>query len=178
MNKAIFLDRDGVINKSVVIDGVPRPPTTIDDVHLLEGVQEAVRLLRFHSYEIVVITNQPDVARGTTTRSQVNAINSYIGAALEIQNFYTCFHDDSDFCNCRKPLPGLIYEAAKDLSIDLKRSFVVGDRWRDIHAGQSAGCTTYFVDHKYEEKRPKKPFSRVFSLLEAVEKILEETNGQ
>jgi D-glycero-D-manno-heptose 1,7-bisphosphate phosphatase len=178
VHKAIFLDRDGVINKSVVIDGVPRPPHTIDDVHLLEGVQEAVSSLRFHGYEIVVITNQPDVARGTTTRSQVEAINSYIGAALEIHNFYTCFHDDSHSCNCRKPLPGLIYQAAMDLSIDLKRSFVVGDRWRDIQAGQSAGCKTYFIDHDYNEKKPEKPFTRVCSLLEAAEKILEETIGK
>ena len=91
MHKAIFLDRDGVINKSVVIDGVPRPPYKIDEIQLLEGVQEAVKLLRFHGYEIVVITNQPDVARGTTTSSQVETINSYIGTTLEIHHFYTSF---------------------------------------------------------------------------------------
>jgi D-glycero-D-manno-heptose 1,7-bisphosphate phosphatase len=178
MYKAIFLDRDGVINRSEVINGVPKPPTSIETVQFLEGVRVAVKLLQFHGYEIVVITNQPDVARGNITRSEVEAINAYIGTTLGIHHFYTCFHDDIHVCNCRKPLPGLIYQAANDLGIDLKRSFVVGDRWRDIHAGQSAGCKTYFVDHNYEERRPKKPFTQVMSLLQAAENILESTNGQ
>lgn len=177
MIKAVFLDRDGVIIRSEVTNGLPRPPSTITDVQLLDGVLEAVEILRANCFEIVVVTNQPDVARGVTPRKFVEEVNSLIGNLLEIRHFYTCFHDDSDFCECRKPLPGLLSSAAKDLDIDLRGSYLVGDRWRDIEAGQSAGCQNFFIDYNYEEKKPKNGFVRVSSLLEAAQKILEESIG-
>ena len=175
--KAVFLDRDGVIIRSTITNGLPRPPSTTKDVQVLDGVLEAVNLLRANGFEIVVVTNQPDVARGATLRNFVEEVNSLIGEILNIRHFYTCFHDDSDFCDCRKPLPGLLSRAAKDLDIDLEGSYLVGDRWRDIEAGQSAGCRNYFIDYNYQEKRPENSFTRVSSLLEAAEKILEESIG-
>lgn len=123
-------------------------------------------------------TNQPDVNRGTTTQSQVEAINTYIGAATDIHYFYTCFHDDAEECDCRKPAPGLILRAALDLELDVHRSFMVGDRWRDISAGQIAGCQTFFIDHGYSEKQPKLPFTKVYSLIEATKLILEYPDDQ
>ena len=177
MKRAVFLDRDGVLNRSLLIDGVPKPPTSVEDVEILAGVVEAIQILKNHDFVPVVVTNQPDVARGDMTQSQVEGINTHIGFVTDIKYFYTCFHDDGDLCDCRKPAPGLIHRASKELGLLVKDSFLVGDRWRDIAAGQSAGCQTFFIDYSYSEKMPKTPFKTVSSLLEAVQIIVEGRYG-
>jgi D-glycero-D-manno-heptose 1,7-bisphosphate phosphatase len=177
MKKAVFLDRDGVLNRSVLIDGVPKPPTSLEEVEILPGVIEAIQYLRRHDFVPVVVTNQPDVARGHITESQVEAINTQISARTKIDHFYTCFHDDADLCACRKPLPGLIHLASRELDLSVHESYLVGDRWRDIAAGQAAGCKTFFIDYSYDEKMPKMPYRKVLSLLEAATLIVEEIYG-
>lgn len=172
MKRAVFLDRDGVLNQALLVEGVPRPPATLADIKILEGVVEAIRLLKSHKFVPVVVTNQPDVARGATSKIEIEAINLFIGGATDIEHFYTCFHDDVDECDCRKPSPGLIFRAANDLELDVANSFLVGDRWRDISAGQTAGLQTFFIDYSYPERAPQLPFIRVFSLLEAVEMMI------
>ncbi len=124
--------------------------------------------MRKHDFLPVVVTNQPDIARGVATKAQVEVINSHIGAVTKIEHFYTCFHDDKDFCYCRKPSPGLIDLAARELNICVEESFMVGDRWRDVSAGQLAGCKTFFLDRGYNEIKPEMPYIQVSSLLEAV----------
>lgn len=171
MRRAVFLDRDGVLNRSVLINGVPKPPSQIGEVAIIDGVIAAIQILMSHDFMPVVVTNQPDVARGATTRSRVESINTYIGEATNIKHFYTCFHDDSDLCKCRKPQPGLLLRAAQELNLDIYQSFLVGDRWSDISAGQAAGCQTFFIDYSYPEDQPKMPFIRVKSLFEAVSQI-------
>ena len=175
--KAVFLDRDGVLCRSILVKGVPKPPSCIEDVEILDGVVEAVQILRNYDFVPVVVTNQPDVARGEIMQSQVEAINAYVGAVTNIKDFYTCFHDDVDRCDCRKPLPGLLLRAAIDLDLDINQSFLVGDRWRDISAGQAAGCQTFFIDYSYPEIPPKEPFIRVTSLLDVANIIKGELNG-
>jgi len=177
MNKAVFLDRDGVLNRSILVDGVPKPPSSISDIQILDGAIEAIQILKDNNFVPVVVTNQPDVARGITTQSNAEAINAFVGNSLKIEHFYTCFHDDSDFCACRKPAPGLIFHAAQELNLDTRRSYLVGDRWRDISAGNSAGCQTFFIDYSYPEQGPEKPYTRVFSLLEAVKIIQGSCDG-
>ncbi len=177
MKRAVFLDRDGVINHSVIIDGVPKPPASVEQVEIIEGVVDSIQLLKFHEFIPVVVTNQPEVARGTTSRAHIEAINSFIGGATNIEHFYTCFHDDADECDCRKPAPGLIFRAAIDLDLDVANSFLVGDRWRDVSAGQNAGCRTFFIDYSYLERAPLLPFTRVSSLLEAVQIMTGESSG-
>jgi D-glycero-D-manno-heptose 1,7-bisphosphate phosphatase len=172
MKRAVFLDRDGVLNRAVLVDGAPKPPTSIAEVEILDGVCEAIQILKRNEFLPVVVTNQPDVARGLASKNQTNAINSFIGKCVSIEFFYTCFHDESDFCVCRKPLPGLIHLAAVDLNIDVTTSFLVGDRWRDIEAAQAAGCRSFFIDYSYPEKTPSLPFTRVLSLLQAVQIIV------
>ena len=167
MKRAVFLDRDGVINRSIMIDGMPRPPVSNTDVEILDGVVEAIQILKAHNFVPVVVTNQPDVARGVTSQLQVHAINTCIGTATDIDYFYTCFHDDADLCDCRKPAPGLIHRAAMELNLDIPHSFLVGDRWRDISAGQAAGCQSFFINYSYPERLPEMPFTTVSSLLEA-----------
>lgn len=168
MKKAVFLDRDGVLNRSILVDGAPKSPTSIEDIQIYEGVIEAIQILKICGYVPVVVTNQPDVSRGLISQSEVAAINEWIGECIAVNHFYTCFHDDVDLCKCRKPLPGLIHQASSDLDLDVHQSYLVGDRWRDIHAGHAAGCQNYFIDHSYSEKLPDYPYTRVSSLLEAV----------
>jgi D-glycero-D-manno-heptose 1,7-bisphosphate phosphatase len=172
MKRAVFLDRDGVLNRSVLFDGVPKPPVCIEDVEIIDGACTAIQTFRNYDLVPVVVTNQPDVARGLATEEQVRLINDFVGLCTDIEYFYTCFHDDADFCSCRKPLPGLIYRAASELDIDISKSYLVGDRWRDIEAGQAAGCNPFFIDYLYPEKPPRMPFTRVKSLQEAAQIIV------
>ena len=162
-----------MINRAYVVDGVPRPPKKLSDVEVLVGVKEAIKLLNEKHLLVVVVTNQPDVARGAVSRESVEAINSYLSQELGIVHFYTCFHDEPQGCNCRKPKPGLLNSAAMNLDLDLDKSFMIGDRWRDIAAGQAVGCQCFFVDYGYQEKSPVLPFTRVSSLSEATRLILE-----
>lgn len=171
-HKAVFLDRDGVINKAFVRLRKPYPPRNLTDVAVLPGVAEALSLLKAAGFMLVVVTNQPDVARGTISRSMVDAIHEHLRRQLPLDDFRTCFHDTNDGCNCRKPGWGLLRQAAKDHGIDLLHSFMVGDRWRDMAAGQAAGCRTIFIDYNYDEEQPKSWDLRTASLLEAVPYIL------
>jgi D-glycero-D-manno-heptose 1,7-bisphosphate phosphatase len=172
MRNAIFFDRDGVINQAQVRDGKPYPPGNLAEVVVLPGVAEALISLRDAGYMLIVVTNQPDVARGTTPRAIVEEINTYLATHLPIDEFRTCYHDSCDGCDCRKPLPGSLLSAAKQHNINLRKSYMVGDRWRDIEAGMDAGCTTIFIDYGYDEKNPEVVNYRVKSITEAVQIIL------
>lgn len=174
MRRAVFLDRDGVINRAVVRDGRPYPPANLTAMEILPGVSDALAALHDAKFMLIVVTNQPDVARGTTPMAVVEEINNHLGSCLPIDEFRTCYHDSSDGCDCRKPLPGAIIAAAKKHGIDLGESFMVGDRWRDIEAGQRAGCKTIFIDYGYDEKQPESVNYRVRSLKEASQFILGE----
>lgn len=175
MQKAVFLDRDGVLNRAIVRDGKPYPPADLSELEILPGVESALRDLQEEGYRLIVITNQPDVARGITRMEAVEAINGYLGSHLPLDAFRTCYHDSDDGCDCRKPLPGSILAAASQYGIDLSKSVMVGDRWRDIEAGQAAGCHTIFIDYGYREKQPETAVVRVASLREAADLILERT---
>ena len=173
MRRAVFLDRDGVINRAVVRDGKPYPPADLAALEILPGVPEALTALHQAGFLLIVVTNQPDVARGTTLRKVVEEINHYLISTFPIDEIRTCYHD-CDECDCRKPLPGALLAAAKLRGIDMSQSFMVGDRWRDIEAGQRAGCKTIFIDYGYSEKQPKFINHRVSSLKEATKLILGE----
>ena len=172
MTAAVFLDRDGVINAPIVRDGKPFPPATVEETEILPGVREALVELKRAGFDLVVVTNQPDVARGTQTRAAVDAINACLGAELPLDAFYCCFHDEADRCACRKPAPGLLIDAARERGLDLSLSFMVGDRWRDTDAGAAAGCRTIFVDRGYRERQPRTFDAKVASLGEAAAWIL------
>lgn len=174
MKRAVFLDRDGVINANLELNGRPVAPTTLQDFRLLPGVEDAVRRLKEHGYIVVVITNQPDVANGLTKRDTVDAMHGLIRARLAVDDIKVCFHSDAAGCECRKPKPGMILAAAAEHGIDLPRSYVVGDRWRDIEAGRAAGCTTIFIEYGYRQEGRNLPHKVAKSLPEAVAFILGE----
>jgi len=170
--RAVFLDRDGVINRATVRDGVPHPPGSVGELEILEGVPEALRALKSCGFRLIVVTNQPDVARGTLRVADVEAIHAELARTLPIDEFCTCFHDSADACDCRKPKPGMLRAAAARWNVDLTRSYMVGDRWRDVDAGNAAGCSTFLIDYGYGERAPAGPFRRVSSLREAADAIM------
>jgi D-glycero-D-manno-heptose 1,7-bisphosphate phosphatase len=171
--KAVFLDRDGVLNNSIVKNGKPYPPATLAELRTSVDVLPALTQLKSEGYLLIGITNQPDVARGTTLRSMVEAINAALMHQFPLNEIRVCYHDDHDNCTCRKPLPGLLFQAANDYEIDLEQSFMIGDRWKDIEAGQQAGCKTIWLNYQYEEKQPNPPANfTTTTLLEASNWIL------
>jgi len=174
MARAVFLDRDGVINRAIVRDGKPYPPSNIGESEILPGVAEALKQLHNAGFKLIVITNQPDVARGTQTRAMVEKINAALQSSLPIDEFRVCYHDDADQCACRKPRAGTLLQSAQEFGIDLKASFMIGDRWRDIEAGRSAGCKTIFINSHYAEKDRVEPDHCACHLADATEWILEQ----
>ncbi len=172
MTRAVFFDRDGVLNDAVVKNGHPFPPASVDELRIDSAAPESIARLRDRGFAIVVITNQPDVARGTTSRDAVEAINDRLAAELAIDAIYTCFHDNTDACECRKPKPGMLLAAARDHGIDLGSSYVVGDRWSDVAAGREARCRTVWIERGYDEKQPLDADARVASLASACDWIV------
>lgn len=171
--RAVFLDRDGVINRSIVREGKPYPPQTMDELEILPGVPEALEQLRAAGYLLIVVTNQPDVARGTQSQDAVEAMHEALKARLALDKIVACYHDNKEACRCRKPAPGMLFDAAAEYDIDLPTSYMVGDRWRDIEAGERAGCTTIFIDYHYDEALTSQPDHVVESLSQVAAWILE-----
>jgi D-glycero-D-manno-heptose 1,7-bisphosphate phosphatase len=172
--RAVFLDRDGVINRALERDGKPYPPRSLGEFEILPDVPEACERLKRAGYLLVVATNQPDVGRGTLEQSAVEAIHAFMCQRLPIDRVEVCYHagrGQSD-CDCRKPRPGMLLRAARDLNVDLSRSWMVGDRWRDVDCGHAAGCRTVFIDRGYVEELRQAPDFRARTLLEAAEIVL------
>ena len=172
--RAVFLDRDGVINRATLRDGLPYPPLQVSDFEILPGVPEACQRLKQAGFLLVVATNQPDVGRGIVSRELVDAIHDQMRKFIPVDRVEACFHPGrgkSD-CDCRKPKPGMLLRAARELGIDLGQSWMVGDRWRDVDCGHAAGCRTIFVDSGYAEELKQQPDFKAKDLSEAADIIL------
>jgi D-glycero-D-manno-heptose 1,7-bisphosphate phosphatase len=146
---AIFLDRDGVLNRALVVAGKPYAPRALADFRLLPGVKAAVARLRASGFEVVVVTNQPDIGNGLVEAEVVAAMHDRLRVATGIQHIYCCPHRQDENCACRKPRPGMLLAAAQELGLDLASSWMVGDRQGDVVAGKAAGCRTVFIDRGY-----------------------------
>ena len=164
---AVFLDRDGVLNEAFVRDGVPTPPRSLEEFRVLPGVAEACAGLRRAGFVLVVVTNQPDIARGTQTRAEVDRMHQRLRSLVPLDEVCVCPHDDSDACACRKPHPGMLLDAAERLNLDLARSASIGDRWRDIEAARRAGVKAIYVECGYGEPTPFGAHVTVANLPEA-----------
>jgi D-glycero-D-manno-heptose 1,7-bisphosphate phosphatase len=171
---AVFLDRDGVLTEAFARDGGPAPPRTLAEFRVLPGVAEACAGLRRAGFALVVVTNQPDIARGTQSRDQVDEMNERLRSLVPLDEICVCPHDDADGCACRKPQPGMLLDAAGRLGLDLARSASVGDRWRDIEAALRAGVTAIHVDRHYQERAPAGAHVVVADLPEAAAWIHEQ----
>ena len=172
LNRAVFLDRDGVINRAFIRGGRPYSPESLGEFELLPGVVKAIAALKNAGFRVIVVTNQPDVGAGKIAREVVEAMNERVRRECQVDDVRVCYHTDADGCACRKPKPGLLLDAARDWAVDLGRSWMVGDRWRDIGAGHAAGCRAVLIDYSYNEAMAVKPDIVVKSLKEAGEKIL------
>ena len=175
---AVFLDRDGVINRALVRNGKPYPPASLAEFEILPEVPAACAKLKAAGFLLVVATNQPDVGRGTLSRQVVEEIHHTMQRELSLDGVEVCYHPGkgASECECRKPRPGMLVHAAKELGIDLKRSWMVGDRWRDIDCGYAAGCHTIFIDRGYAEELRKAPNYQAHNLMEAAQIILHTIN--
>ncbi len=172
INKAIFLDRDGVIIKAPTVKKKPKSINSINQIKIFYKNKQAIKKLSKY-YKIIVITNQPDVARNKIQKKTINDINSILIRKLAINKIYTCFHDNKDKCDCRKPKIGNILKAKKKYNLDLKKSYFIGDRNSDMVAGNRAGCVNFFIDRNYDEIKPgKKSCNYTKSLYSASIKIL------
>ena len=156
--KAVFLDRDGILNESIIKQGKPYPPQNLEEVVIHDEVKRGIRLLKNEGLLLIMITNQPDIARNKTTEKNVNSINNFVKQILNLDDVFMCVHDDKDNCNCRKPKPGMIIEAKKKWNIELSGSFLVGDRWKDISAGIKMNLITFLLDLGYNEKKVNADF--------------------
>lgn len=177
--RAVFLDRDGVINRALEREGKPYPPPTLAEFEILPGVAEACGELKSAGFLLVVATNQPDVGRGALPQSTVESIHEFMCRCLPIDRVEVCYHPGGGLstCDCRKPLPGMLIRAAKELRLDLKQSWMVGDRWRDVECGAAAGCRTVFIDHGYREELRQPPDFHASTLLDAARLILAHEQG-
>jgi D-glycero-D-manno-heptose 1,7-bisphosphate phosphatase len=175
--RAVFLDRDGVLNRPVVRGGLPFPPARVDEFELHPGVATGAAQLKAAGFILIVVTNQPDVGRGTQTRAAVEAMHKKLRTAVPaIEGIEVCYHAGASHgqpCDCRKPKPGMLLTATARHHLDLKGSFLIGDRWRDVDCAKAAGCRAIFIDHGYSELLREKPDFTVTSFAEAVARILE-----
>lgn len=152
MKQAIFLDRDGVINSTIIKEGKPFSPRKFEDFKLIDGIKDILERFRARGLLNIIVTNQPDIARGLMKKEELQKMHNLIMEKLPVDDIFICPHDDADNCNCRKPKPGMLLEAAKKWDIDLSESFMIGDSWKDIEAGRNAGCTTLLIDSPYNKQ--------------------------
>lgn len=177
--RIVFLDRDGTLIASDLVGGVPVATNIASAVRLLPGVAEGCASLKALGYKLVVVTNQPDVPRGRACKEDVTAINARLAGDLDLDLVMTCFHDNSDDCPCRKPRPGMLLEAAERLGVSLSNeSVMVGDRWRDVVAGQLAGVSTILVGDGYGESDDCRPDATVEDFASAVQWIRARESGR
>lgn len=168
--KAVFLDSDGVLNTAIIKEGKPVAPTTLAAFEIPPEVKPALERLKSAGFLLICVTNKPDIARGLMTQAEVDAIYNKMRADLPLDDVYICYIENSD---CYKPKPGLLLDAAKKYDIDLSHSYMVGDRWRDVEAGQNAGCKTLWINRGYDEKKPDPAANyTAYSLKEATDWIL------
>ncbi len=174
LRPAIFLDRDGTLNRQLIRDGQPYPPQTIEEFNLFDGVPAACAQIAAVGFVLVVATNQPDVGRGTQSQAVVEAMHDKLRALIpQISRVEVCYDPGrGEVSSRRKPEPGMLLDAARDLGLDLARSWMIGDRWRDVDCGRRAGVRTVFIDFGYAEKLHAAPDFTVSSFPEAARIIL------
>jgi D-glycero-D-manno-heptose 1,7-bisphosphate phosphatase len=174
MRRAVFLDRDGVLNRAIVQDGRPLAPPRLEHFEIEPDALTALPALRAAGFLLIVVTNQPDVARGAVRREVVEEMHRRLHAALPLDDIKVCWEVDGPTSTCYKPKPGMLLEAAREHDIDLARSFMVGDRWRDVGAGRAAGCFTVFIDRAYTEPLTETPDAVCTDLAGAAAIILQQ----
>ena len=178
LRRAVFLDRDGIINLEIFRAGAWRPPSALSELRFAPGVDDCLAHLKRLGFLLVIVTNQPDVARGQQTVARVEEMHAVLRSRMPIDDIYVCYHDDPDDCACRKPRPGMLLKAAEDHGLDLRESFLIGDRWRDVEAGRRVACRTVLVrNESSRDQREACPTFETNSLGSAVHWIAAHSQG-
>ena len=151
MKRAVFLDRDGVLNQPIMKGGRPIAPWSFQDFKLVEGIAEILQELKEAGFLLIVATNQPDLARSLLKKKELNKMHALLRKELPLDDIRVCPHDDADNCACRKPRPGLLVAAASEYNIDFQNSYFIGDTWKDAEAGRRAGCRTILINADYNQ---------------------------
>ena len=157
INRAIFLDRDGIINKSIIQNQISRSPRNLKEFKINHTIKKYLNFFKKKFFFIIIITNQPEVKRGLLKKKMVNYFHNKIKKELPIDKIYVCYDTDNRSF-FRKPNPGMLIKASKEFKINLKKSYFIGDRYKDIYAGNRVKCKTVFIDYNYSEKKPKRFF--------------------
>jgi len=178
LRSAVFLDRDGVLVVPIFRDGRSFAPQNLNEYRFYSEAAGCLKRLKQAGFTLVVVTNQPDVGAGHLHREVVDEMHHRLAKALPVDAIKVCFHTEQDRCACRKPRPGMLLTAARELGISLSASFMVGDRRSDIEAGAVAGCQTIWIDLGYTTERPPERHNcAVKSLAEATMWVLSRTVG-
>ena len=170
--RGVFLDRDGVLVRSQIRNGKAYAPRRLEDFMIYPQASAALQHLKQRGFVLIVVTNQPDVGNGLVPKEIVDEMNAQLFRDLPVDGLKVCFHAQTDGCDCRKPKPGMLLDAAAEFGIDLQDSYMVGDRWSDTAAGRAAGCTTVFIDRAYAETNRESADATVSDITEAAEWIL------
>lgn len=165
--EAIFLDRDGIINVPIIMGKKPLSLSSVEQFCFTEHIFEIMEHLSHVCDNIFIVTNQPEVSRGTISKEEVQKIEKVIMEKFPfVKKFYTCYHSDEDSCNCRKPKIGFLLDSCTTYGVKLENSWVIGDRWRDVELGKNAACKTIFVDYGYNETLRSNPDYKIQNLLD------------
>lgn len=152
MKRALFLDRDGIVDDLVFYEdfGEWEAPRRVDDLTMIDGIREPLQRFVDAGWLLFIVTNQPNVAKGKATAEDVEAVNDAVVRALAVPvaRSYICFHQASDACECRKPSPYFLTEAAREFDVDLEGSWMVGDQDSDLLCGRNAGCRVALIEHR------------------------------
>jgi D-glycero-D-manno-heptose 1,7-bisphosphate phosphatase len=170
VKRAAFLDRDGVLNPMRQNGGGWRAPLALDEFAPYPWAAECVARLKAAGWPVLVVTNQPEIGTRELDPRVLETMNERLRREVGVDAIYVCPHVDADGCDCRKPKPGLLLQAAREWDVDPGLSFMVGDRWRDVDAGRAAGCATILVAGPVEG--PAQPDYRAGDLRDAVTTIL------
>jgi len=180
--RAVFLDRDGVLNRPVLRDGRPCAPAAVEEFDLYDDAVAGCRRLKEAGFLLVVVSNQPDVGRGTQHRGTAEAINKQLTATIpSLDRIEVCFHAGEGYgevCGCRKPKPGMLLRSAAKLGINLRASYMIGDRWRDIDCARAVGCYAIFIDRGYAESLRQQPDVTVTTFADAVTAVIQAAGGE
>jgi D-glycero-D-manno-heptose 1,7-bisphosphate phosphatase len=176
LKRAVFFDRDGILNRTFVRDGKPYAPRCLEDFEIFPEAVLLTKELQKANFLIIVATNQPDVGNGYVAQSIVEAMHKRLKECVVLDAIKVCYHSQDFGCDCRKPKPGMLLDSAKEFGIDLAHSFMVGDRDSDVLAGSRAGCKTLFMDFGYAENQIGCPDYIIHSLQDVARIVLEKAN--
>jgi D-glycero-D-manno-heptose 1,7-bisphosphate phosphatase len=154
MFPGVLLDRDGVVNDLVREGRHWRSPRSMDEFRYVPHIRGFLERVRRRGYRLAIVTNQPEVKRGLVSKETVELFHAKIARDLLIDDFFICWHDAADNCSCCKPKPGLVLEAARVLDLDLRSTFLVGDRAKDMQAARAAGCSGILLSNQTEQDTP------------------------